>query len=83
VVELIHPDLILMLYLWLIILSVGGDASVDSETLLVTDFINLKIKSAHSFRCVHRGRVYVRVFIRMSAHTCIYIYIYTMFLKNI
>jgi hypothetical protein len=72
-----------MLHLRLIIFSVGGGASVDSETLLVTDFINLKIKSAQSFICVHRGRLCVRVFIRMSAHTCIDIYIYTMFLKNI
>jgi hypothetical protein len=46
VVKLIHLDLIWMLYLRLIILSVGGDVPVDSETFLVTNFINLKIKSA-------------------------------------
>jgi hypothetical protein len=39
-------DLTCVLYLWLIILSVGGDVSVDSESLLVTDFVNLKIKLA-------------------------------------
>jgi hypothetical protein len=51
--------------------------------LLVTDFVNLKIKSAQSFRCVHRDRMYVHVFIRMSAHIYISIYIYTVFLKKI
>jgi hypothetical protein len=30
-----------MLYLWLIILSVGDDVPVDSDTLLVTDFVNI------------------------------------------
>jgi hypothetical protein len=38
---------------------VKDDDPVDSETLLVTDFVNLKIKSAQSFRGVHRGRVYM------------------------
>jgi hypothetical protein len=46
-----------VLYLWLIILSVEDDVSVDSEVLLVTDFVNLKIKPAQFFRCAHRGRV--------------------------
>jgi hypothetical protein len=55
-----------VLYLWLIILSVGGDVPIDSETLLVTDFMNLKIKSAQSFRNAHRDRVYVRMFIGMN-----------------
>jgi hypothetical protein len=72
-----------MLYLRLIILSVGGDVPINSETLLVTDFINLKIKPAQSFRCAHRGRVYVRVFIEMSARTCISICVCTVFLKKI
>jgi hypothetical protein len=49
---------------------VGGDALIDSETLLVTDFVNLNIKSC------------VRVFIGVDAHTCINIYIYTVFLKK-
>jgi hypothetical protein len=46
-----------VLHLRLIILSVGDDVPVDSETLLVTDFVNLKIKSAQSFRGAHRDRV--------------------------
>jgi hypothetical protein len=47
--------------LTLIILSVGGDVPVDSETLLVTDFINLKVKPAQSFGCTHKSRVCVYV----------------------
>jgi hypothetical protein len=62
---------------------VGGDISVNSESLLVTDFVNLKIKSTQSFGCAHRGRMCVRVFIGMSAHTCMSIYICTVFIKKI
>jgi hypothetical protein len=41
---------------------------VDNETLLITDFVNLKIKPVQSFEGAHRGRVYVRVFIGVSDH---------------
>jgi hypothetical protein len=51
---------------------VGGDVSVDSETLFVTDFMNLKIKSAQSFGGAHRGRVYKCVYIG----ECLYMYKY-------
>jgi hypothetical protein len=61
-----------VLYLRLIIISVGGDVPIGSETLLVTDFVNLKIKAAQSFRGAYRGSV--RVFIELSAHTYINIY---------
>jgi hypothetical protein len=61
---------------------VGDDVPVDSDALLVTDFMNLKIKPAQSFGCAHRGRVCVRVFIGLSAHTCMSICVYTMFLKK-
>jgi hypothetical protein len=61
---------------------VGGDVPVDSDVLLVTDFVNLKIKPAQSFRCAHRGRVCVRVFIEVIAHTCMSIYVCTVFLKK-
>jgi hypothetical protein len=61
---------------------VGGDVPVDSESLLVTDFMNLKIKSALSFKCAHKDRIYMRVFIWISAHIYISIYIYTVFLKK-
>jgi hypothetical protein len=59
---------------------VRGDVPVESETLLVTDFINIKIKPAQSFRGAHRDKVCVRVFIEMSAHTCISICVCTAFI---
>jgi hypothetical protein len=72
-----------VLHLRLIILSVGGDVPIDGEVLWVTNFVNLKIKPAQSFRGAHRDRVCMRVFIGVSTHTCMSIYIYTMFLKKI
>jgi hypothetical protein len=71
-----------VLHLRLIILSIGDDVPVDSETLLVTDFVNLEIKPVQSFRCAHRYRVYVCVFIEVSVHMCMSIYVCTVFLKN-
>jgi hypothetical protein len=71
-----------VLYLQLIILSVGGDVPIDSELLLVTDFVNLKIKLAQSFRGAHRGMMCMCVFIGVSARTCMSIYICTVFLKK-
>jgi hypothetical protein len=62
-----------VLYLRLIILSVGADISVDTETLLMTDCVNLKIKPAQSFECAHRSKVYVRVF----EYSYMYEYLYT------
>jgi hypothetical protein len=61
----------------------GGDVSVDSETLLVTNFMNLKIKPTQSFRDVPRDRIYVHIFIEINTHTSINIYIYTIFFKGI
>jgi cytochrome bd-type quinol oxidase subunit 2 len=61
---------------------VGGDVPVDSETLLVADFVNLKIKPAQSFEYTHRDRMYVYVFIGVSVHMYINIYVYTVFLKK-
>jgi uncharacterized membrane protein len=46
------------------------------------DFVNLKIKSAQFFRCAHKDRVCVRVFIWVGAHTHMSIYVYTVFLKK-
>jgi hypothetical protein len=71
-----------VLYLWLIILSLEDDISVDSETFLMTDFVNLNIKSTQSFGGVHRDRMYVYIFIGMSVHTYMSIYIYTVFLTK-
>jgi hypothetical protein len=61
---------------------VGGDVPVDSDALLMTDFVNFKIKLTQFFGCAHSDRVCVRVFIKVSAHTCINICICTMFLKK-
>jgi hypothetical protein len=66
-------DLTCVLYLWLIIFLVGGDVSVNSETFLITDFINLKIKSAQSFRGAYRDRVCIHIFIEINTHIYIYI----------
>jgi hypothetical protein len=57
---------------------VGNDVLVDSETLLLTDFINFKIKPAQSFRDTHRNRMCVHVFIEVYATT----YVCTVFLKK-
>jgi hypothetical protein len=54
---------------------VVGDVPVDSDMLFVTDFMNLKIKPAQSFRVVHKNRVSMRVFIGVSAHTYMSIYV--------
>jgi hypothetical protein len=75
-------DLTWVLYLRLIILSVGEDVPVDSETLLVTDFVNLKIKLAQSFKGAHRDSACVCVFIGVSAHTWMSICVCTVFLKK-
>jgi hypothetical protein len=72
----------MVLHLWLFILLVGGDIPIDSETLLVIDFVNLKIKSVQSFGEAHRGRICVRVFVGVSARTCMSIYVCTVFLKK-
>jgi hypothetical protein len=61
-----NPKFDMVLYLRLIILSVGGDVPVNNKTLLVTDFVNLKIKLTQSFRGAHRDNIYVRVFIKVS-----------------
>jgi hypothetical protein len=42
---------------------VGGDVPVDSDALLVTDFMNFKIKLAQSFEGAHRGKMYVCVYV--------------------
>jgi hypothetical protein len=58
------------------------DVSIDSETLLMIDFINFKIKPTQSFRCADRGKIYVCVLIGVSANTYINIYVYTIFKKQ-
>jgi hypothetical protein len=55
---------------------VGGDVPVDSETLLMIDFVNLKIKLTQSFGCAHKDRVCVHIFREVSAHICTRINVY-------
>jgi hypothetical protein len=75
-------------HLQLIILSVEDDVPIDSETLLTTDFVNLKIKSLSlsnvlkPFGYAHRDIVYMCVFTGVGVHTCISIYFYIVFLKK-
>jgi hypothetical protein len=46
---------------------VGGDVPVNNETLLMTDFVNLKIKTTQSFGGTHRDKICVHVFIVVRA----------------
>jgi hypothetical protein len=62
---------------------VGDDVPVNSETLLIIDFVNLKIKPVQSFRVTHKDRMCIYIFIGMSANTYINIYIFTVFIKKI
>jgi hypothetical protein len=49
----------------------------------VTNFVNLKIKSAQSFRGAHMSRMCVYVFIGVSDRMCMSIYVCTVFLKKV
>jgi hypothetical protein len=71
-----------VLYLRLIIFLVGDDVSVDNETLLVTDFVNLKINPIQSFKCANKDRLCVHVFIGVSDHIYMSIYIFTVLKKQ-
>jgi hypothetical protein len=59
----------------------GGDVLIDSETFLVIDFMNLKIKLTQPFRDPHRDRVYVCI--HRSACSYISICVFTVFLKKL
>jgi hypothetical protein len=59
---------------------VGDDVSVDSETLLMTDFVNLKIKLTQSFGCAHEDKVCVHIFREVNTGMCIRIYVCIIFL---
>jgi hypothetical protein len=58
---------------------VGDDVLIDSDTLLVTDFMNLSrlslLEVLIEVRCAC-------VFIEVSARTCMSIYVCTVFLKE-
>jgi hypothetical protein len=61
---------------------VRGDVPINSDTLSVTDFVNLKIKPIQSFIGAHRGSMCIYVSIEVNTRTCMSIYIYTIFLKK-
>jgi hypothetical protein len=48
----------------------------------MTDFVNLKIKLSQSFEGAHKVKVCIRVFIEVSTHMYISIYVCTVFLKK-
>jgi hypothetical protein len=73
-------DLKCVLHLRLIIFLMGGNIFVDSDVLLVTDFMNIKIKLVQSFRGTHRGSVCVIIVV--SGHTCMGICVYIVFFKK-
>jgi hypothetical protein len=50
---------------------VAVDVLVDSETLLVTDFVNLKIKSVQFFKSTHKDSVYIYVFPHSYITICV------------
>jgi hypothetical protein len=52
---------------------------VNNDTLLMIYFMNLKIKSTQSFKCGHKDKICIHMFIEMSNHTYINIYICTIF----
>jgi hypothetical protein len=55
---------------------VADDVPVDSEVFLLTDFINLKIKSAQPSRGDHRGEVYICVYSDKCSYIYEYLYLY-------
>jgi hypothetical protein len=78
-VELTHPGLNPIFDMSVIFTAnysfSGRRHPIDSETLLMTDFVNLKINPAQSFRDARRNRMCERVFIMISAYTSINIYV--------
>jgi hypothetical protein len=61
---------------------VKDGVSVDSDVLLVTDFVNLKIEPTQSFRDAHRDKMCIYVFIGVSVYSYINTYVYTVFKKR-
>jgi hypothetical protein len=51
----------------------GDDILIDNETLLMIDFVNLKIKLTQYFKYTYKGRVYMYMFIELIHHINIYI----------
>jgi hypothetical protein len=71
-----------VLHLRLIILLLGCDVPIDNDALLVTDFINLKIKSVQSFGVAHTGRVYIYIYTGECSYVYEYLHLYCVFKKT-
>jgi hypothetical protein len=61
---------------------VGDDVTVDSDALLVTDFVNLKIKSTQFFECAHMSRICVCVHMTECSYEHEYLCFCTVFVKK-
>jgi hypothetical protein len=49
----------------------GRRRPINNETLLMIDFVNLKIKSTQSFKCSHKNRVWVNTHIYIYKYMCL------------
>ncbi len=81
-IELIYPGLNFRFDMNVIFManySFRDDVPVDNETFLLTDFMNLKIKPSQSYKSAYRGKMYVHIFIGICNHTCMSIYVCTVF----
>jgi hypothetical protein len=62
---------------------VEGNVPVDSDALLVTDFVNLKIEPAQSFGGAHRDRLCVCVHSGECSYVYKYLCLYCVSKKNV
>jgi hypothetical protein len=58
---------------------VGDDVSVNSDVLLVIDFVNLKIKPTQSFGCAHRVRC---ACVHRNEYLYVYEYLYLYYISK-
>jgi hypothetical protein len=86
VLELIHLDSNSKFDMCIIFMTnyflVGDDVFIDNETLLVTDFVNLKIKSVQSFRNTHRNKVCMYIHIVKYSYVYRYLRLYRVSKKH-
>jgi hypothetical protein len=71
-----------MLYLRLIILSVGADVFINNEMLLVNDSMNLNIKPTQSFIGGYRDRG-VRTCVHRGEYSYVYKYLYLYYIYKL
>jgi hypothetical protein len=61
---------------------VGDNIFIDSEPLLMIDFVNFKIKLAQSFKRTHKDRMCVCVYIDECSYVYEYLRLYCVSKKN-